>query len=314
MKLTYVRPLAPLAMLSLMACHIPGMPSSAKAPTGQVVATVDGEEVTLSEVNAELAGAPRPPNAAIAKQMQESALQQVLVRKIMAKAAEDQGLTKTPAFAIQKLRANQALMAQALQQQLVAAVPAVSRQEADTFVAEHPGMFAQRKILTIEQIRMPRPKDIQDLKALEPLMTLGAVEALLNSRGVEFQRATSIIDSASADPNLIAQIEKLPSNEPFVVPAGDAVLINQVRDSRSAPFSGETAVQYAMSFLRNQKSQQTVSKSIENLVKTKAAGIKYNDAFKPAHPLGYTPPKPAAAPPAAAPAPAMAPAPAAAKP
>lgn len=310
MKLKIVRVLAPLACVALVACNnIPGMGKSSKAPSGQVIATIDGEEITLAELRAELAGAPAPPTPQVGKAMQEQALKQILVRKLLAHAAKEQGLDKTPDFAVQRERATETLLAQAVQRKLAVGQSVSTRQEGETFVAEHPGMFAQRKLLTVDQIRMGRPKNEEDLKGLQPLKSLGDIEAYLQKKGIEYQRGASVIDTASTEPAMIAQLEKLPPGEPFIVPQGGVILINQIRDSRLAPFTGEPAVNYALGILRNQKLQETVNLGVKNLVTSKASAIKYNDAYKPARPLGAPDPKPAGAPPAAAPAvPAAAPA------
>lgn len=298
MNLKIVRNLAPLACIALVACHIPGLPGGGKAPSGQVVATVDGEEITLSELRAELAGAPAPASPQAAKLMEEAALRQIIIRHIMAKAAHDQELDKTPTFAIEKSRANQGLLTQALQRQLAANSPAPSRSDAEAYVAAHPGMFAERKLLTVDQIRMARPKTEADLKAFLPLKTLPEFEALLTQKGLQYQRTASVIDTGSTDPNMVAQIEKLPPGEVFMVPANGMVLANQIRDSRSAPFTGDTAINYAMGVLRSQRVQEAVGKGVENLIKSKASTVKYNDAYKPTQPLvpSMKAPAPAAAP------------------
>jgi peptidyl-prolyl cis-trans isomerase C len=303
MKLKIVRNLAPLACVALVACHIPGLPGGNKAPSGQVVATVDGEEITLSELRTELAGAAAPPSPQAAKLMEEAALRQIIIRHIMAKAAHDQELDKTPAFAIEKARANQGLLTQALQRQLASTSPAPSHADAEAYVASHPGMFADRRLLTVDQIRMARPKSEEDLKAFLPLKTLPEFETLLTQKGLQYQRTASVIDTGSTDPNMVAQIEKLPPGEVFMVPANGMVLANQIRDSKPAPFTGAVAVNYAMGVLRSQRVQEVVGKGVENLIKSKASTVKYNDAYKPTQPLvpSMKAPAPAAA---SAPAPA----------
>ena len=55
MKLAPAPFLLTLTGLALAACNLGGK-NEAKAPAGQVVATVDGKEITVSQLNAELAG------------------------------------------------------------------------------------------------------------------------------------------------------------------------------------------------------------------------------------------------------------------
>lgn len=307
MRLKIVRALAPLACVTLVACHVPGMKSN-KAPTGQVVATVDGDEITLSEVRAEMQGAQAATPQA-QKQLEEAALRQIIVRKIMANAAHEQGLDKSPAFAIEKQRAGQTLLTQALQRQLASTVSPPSREDAESFIAAHPEMFANRKLIILDQLRMQRPKTPEDLKAFMPLHSLADFEAMAAQKGLKFQRTASVLDTAASPPALVDQIEKLPAGEPFLFPQNGMVMVNVVREARPSPFTGDVAVEYAMGLVRSQKTQEQVGKGLENLVKSKEGTVKYNDAYKPSQPLvpAAKPPAPAVAP-AASPAPAPAPA------
>ena len=54
-----------------------------KEPTGQVVAVVNGEEITQQELNAEIAELPNPP-AGDKKAVQRQMLQQIINRRLMA--------------------------------------------------------------------------------------------------------------------------------------------------------------------------------------------------------------------------------------
>src|SRR3954471_12848854 len=66
-------------------------------PTGQVVATVDGDEITLTELNAELATMQVPANAD-KKQVQNAALERIIERKLLAGAARQDGIDQNPEF------------------------------------------------------------------------------------------------------------------------------------------------------------------------------------------------------------------------
>ena len=92
--------LIPFACLALTACDL-GKAKEAKAPAGQVVATVDGEEITARELRAELQGMSFPSPQA-RKSAEQAALQSIIDRKLLAKAAEEAKLDETPDFALQK--------------------------------------------------------------------------------------------------------------------------------------------------------------------------------------------------------------------
>src|SRR5271165_576732 len=154
------------ASVALAGCHFPGLGGGHKAPTGQVVANVDGREVTLRELNAEM-GTATYPDPKARKAAEQVALRNIVARIILADAARAQGLDKTPDFALQKQRAIDTVLAQALQQKLISTVPQPTKEEAQSYISAHPDIFLERKVFVVDQIRMPRVP-LQVLKALEP--------------------------------------------------------------------------------------------------------------------------------------------------
>jgi EpsD family peptidyl-prolyl cis-trans isomerase len=271
---------------------------------GQVVATVDGEEITNLELRAELGNfGSRDPN--VMKAAQQQALQRIILRRLLAQKARDEKLDKSTDFTLQMQRGEETLLAQLYQRKLAAKLAQPSRTEAEAFVSSHPDMFANRRVLFVEQV-IAAPNKLTP-ERLAPLKTLGEVKALLDSEGVQYQENAAVLDTLSADPRLVAGINRLPPGEIFVIPQGGALLFNQVASSRPAPLSGTVANAYAMNALRGQKAQESVSKQISDLRKAAESKITYNPAFKPpppkkAAPAGKAPAAPAAAPAAAPPA------------
>ena len=287
--------LVALTCVGAAACHMPGFGSKSATPAGQVAATVDGQEVTIRELRSELVGV-NVTSPAQKHQAEQLALQRIIERKILAKAALAQGVDKTPDFALAKDRAVDTLLAQGLEAKIANAVPPPTREEAQSYVSSHPDTFTERKIFLVDQIRMARPTDPAIVAALKPLNTIDEIAAMLTRDQIRFQRGTSGLDALGADPRMIEAILKLPPNEVFVVPSGNMLLINQVKETRTSPFTGEPAIGYAESILRRQHSQEAVSRQLGPIVKKAVATGRYNKAYQP------TPAAPAAAPSGAPPA------------
>ena len=90
-----------------------------KAPTGQVVATIDGQEITLTELNAELATMQIPANAD-KKLVQNAALERIVERKILANAARTDGLDQNPDYIVRRQQMEEALLVQTLAKKIAA--------------------------------------------------------------------------------------------------------------------------------------------------------------------------------------------------
>src|SRR5262245_58899308 len=144
MKLIAAALSATLVCVTVSACRLPGQTKQAPEPKGQVIAVVNGDEVTMTDLRAELSGI-TAPNPEAQKALEQASLQQIVGRKILAEAAHGQDLDKTPEFAVQKKRALEMVAALILQRKLAGQVPPPTRDEAQRFVDEHPDMFANRR-------------------------------------------------------------------------------------------------------------------------------------------------------------------------
>ena len=271
-----------ILILTASACKVPGL-GGGKTPTGQVVATWNGKEVTVRDLDAEI-GDYKTTDPKTRKAVEQSALNQILARKIVAQAAIDQGLDKTPDFAIQKQRAIEKFLAQRMQAKIAADVPKPTREEAVAFVAANPNIFADRKIFILDQIRMARPKDPAVLKSLEPLKTMDEVEAELTRDHIPFQQGAGTLDAVGADPKLIDQIMKLPPGEIFIVPDKAGLLANQIKDTRTSPFTGDPATDYALNLLTRQREQDAVNREIHAIIGKASGSVKVNKDYAPTRP------------------------------
>jgi EpsD family peptidyl-prolyl cis-trans isomerase len=295
MKSSRATALIALTCLALGACRFPGIPGlshGGKAPTGQVAATVDGKEITVLELQAELAGV-NTPDAQSRKAAEQAALGRIITRTALADAARKQQLDKTPDFALQQKRLIDNLLAQTLEAKLAKAVPPPTTEEAQRFVTDHPDIFAQRKIFVIDTIRMAQPKDPNVLKGLEPLKTLPDVENYLTAQHIEHARASGDLDAVGADPKTIDMLVKRPAGDVFIFPANGVLLINQIRETHVVPFEGDPATKYALAYLTRQRTQEAVRREAGELVAAAAKTVRYNDAYRPAPAAANPAPKPA---------------------
>lgn len=254
--------------------------ASDEAPTGQVVATVDGEEITVLELRSELAGQ-EFPNAKLRQAAEQAALRRILNRRILANAAREQKADQGPDFALQQQRATDTLLAQALQARIAGRIDKPTREEARTYVDTHPTMFGERRIFVVEQIAMRLPAERSLLKQFEPLKTLEEVEAKLNELGIPFVRSMGTIDGMKLDSKVVARILRLPPGELFLIPGPEGLLVNKILDARVIPVGGEQAVTTAMAALQAERQAEAVTRETQSIVARAEPSIRYNEKFKP---------------------------------
>jgi peptidyl-prolyl cis-trans isomerase C len=268
------------------------------APSGQVAATVDGQEVTLQEINAELQSA--NVSAGGDKQaLQRQALQRVIDRKLLIKAAEDKGIDRTPEFLADKRRADEMMLAQAYAKQQLNAVPVPSEAEIRKFMADRPTLFASREQLSLDQIRFAPPKDLKSLSVLDQDKTMDAVAAHLRAMGIKFERVPAGLDTGAVPPQMMQAINRLSPTEPFVVPSQGLITVSVITDRKPVAIDAAEARSAAVRAWRQEKFGDLLQQQLTAL--RGSAKISYQNGFGP----------PPATPGAKGGAPAPAPAPAA---
>ena len=247
---------------------------------GQTVATVNGNDVTVHELNAELMGV-NLPEGERRKQVEQAALQSVIARRVLADIARERGIDKSPSYLMQQRRANEALLVQMLRVDIASRLTPPTRQEAEAFMSQNPDLFAQRKVYKIDQIQFAMPEDVNKLKRLEPLRTMEQVEQQLIQDRIAYRRGEAQLDSVGTNPQLLRQIAALPAGEIFIFPQGGAAIASRIIDTQTVPFSGDQAIAYAMNLLQNQRMQQATERDLKTKVEEARKTIKYQSGYSP---------------------------------
>lgn len=252
------------------------------APQGQVAATVNGEEITLQELNTEIQ-ASNIPQGMDKKVAQQQALQRIIDRKLLLNAARDKKIDKSPEFQAQEQRADELLLAQTYARQQLAAVPVPNDADITKFMSEHPNAFANRETLQLDQIRFrANPSDIKKLAIIQQDHNLDAVAAHLTGLGIKFDRVKAGLDTAQVPTAMIKEINNLPAGEPFVLPSNGILTVNVIIGRQSVSTDSAQARQGAVGAWR----QQQFAKLIGDQLKTMRDGAKitYQNGFAPPPP------------------------------
>lgn len=251
-----------------------------KAATGQVVAVVNGDEITLPELNAELAGLNLP--AGVDKdRARAEVLQRMVERRVITQEAKTEGLDRSPDYLIRQRQLNEALLVETYGKRAQDTIRVPDQAAVDRFIAQNPGAFAQRVVFTVDQLRVP-PQNKALSDALLPLQSMDAVVALLKSRGVAYDRRPAKIDSAQVDPKTLARVESLPSGKPFIVATPQGSVVSVVTGRQAVPVPTAQARPLAAQMLRNQNLGALLQTRLKD-AKAKAK-IEYQPGYAPAAP------------------------------
>jgi len=245
---------------------------------GQVVAVVNGEEVTQQEVNAELQAA-NIPASADKKAIMAQVVQQIVDRKLLVQKAKAEGLDKSPNYLEQLRRGEDALIINLLTTKAAKGVSLPDSAAVDKFIAENPTLFSQRKRYTLDQISFAQPTDQTVLRQLEPAHSLEAVAATLSAAGIQFTRGSGEIDSAMLPPPVAAKIAALPAGEPFVAPDKGRIVASVITATTPAPTPEAQARPAALELLRRQALGTAMQKQLD--AARASAKVTYQPGFAP---------------------------------
>ncbi len=252
--------------------------SCSKDATGQVAAVVNGDEITLQEVNAELASV-GVPDAAQKEKARAGIVQRLVDKRLLEQQAKAAGIDRDPEFLMRQRQLNQALVLEFYAKRAQDTIRVPDKATIDKFIADNPTNFAGRTIYTVEQIRFAPPEDPAIMNRMKDLHSLDAVTQFLDGQGVKYARATNKIDSAQVPVAMMKQVTSLPAGEPFVIPTPQGVVASVIINKEAAPLPAEQAQPLAVQMMRNQALDGMMQQRLKD-ARSKAK-IDYQSGFAP---------------------------------
>ena len=258
-----------IGTVSLAACD--------KAPTGQVAAVVDGQEITLQEINGELA-ALNLPEGISPDDARQVALQRVIDRTLLAKKAREEGLDQTPDFFIRQRQVIDNMLIEQYREKLQRGVSVPTDADIAAYAEENPEAFGDRKLLQVDQIAFPTSAS-NNLASLKDDRTMAEVAQSLERLGIEYQRSNATLDTALLGADRMRQIRALPRTEPFILPGPQLTTIAVIQGEQDAPIGTDTRDAQIVERMKRQRLADLLN---ERLSAAKAsAKIEYQDGFAP---------------------------------
>jgi peptidyl-prolyl cis-trans isomerase C len=245
---------------------------------GQTVAVVNGQEITLPELNFALSEA-KVPESADKAAVRSQLVQQLVDRKLLVEQARSEGIDKTPEFLNRQRQAEDQLLITMLAARRLNTTQLPSDREVGAFIASHPGMFANRETWDLDQVQYLTPKDPGIAAEIQKTKTIDEIIAVLQSHKIEFKRQKNRLDTAIVPADLYSKVNALPPGEPFVVPVGDRSVASAVASREPNPLTGDQARPAAVAMMRKQQtatSLQGLLKSLRN-----SAKIEYQPGYAP---------------------------------
>jgi EpsD family peptidyl-prolyl cis-trans isomerase len=268
-----------LATSALIGCS----QQSRSVPAGQVVAKVNGQEITVHQLKNELTGlTPRGPVATRAMPSKQ-VLDSLIDEQLLVEQGKERKLDHDPLVMLAIEKARRQIVAQAMQASLAAALPAPRQAEVRSFYDANPALFAKRRIYTFYQFTIERSGLSGALKTkLDRAKSRPALRAALQAENVAFRELISARTAEQLPMAALPAIAAMERGDVTVINDGDEATILQLMDFVEQPATIEEATPLIREYLLNTRKQELVAERLAAL--RASAKIEYLGPFAEAAP------------------------------
>lgn len=254
---------------SLVAC------GKKEIKAGQALVRVNGEEITMLQINDELsqAGISAEEQAVATKQLLES----LIDRQLITAEAVRNKIDRTPEIMQAIERAKTEIIAQAYLERIAAKIDKPSMAEINDYYQKHPEYFAQRKQFDMQQLIISTRDLSVELKAIiDAAKSLDTIAAWLDDHNIRYARGQFSRNSIDLPEQMISKLKDMKKGQLFIVSEGANSLLNAISDIKDSPVTVTNAVPQIEQYLINKKSREMADAEIAHL--RSLAKIEYLNA------------------------------------
>jgi len=254
-----------LALAGLAGCG--KKDEDAKAPATQVVARVNGTEITVHQLNFLLNRARNvtpdsPPEAK--KQVLDRLIQEELAKQ----AAIKEKLDRTPGVLLGLELAKTEVLARAHIGRVTSKLPRPTDEEVKKYYDEHPELFAKRRGYVLEELSVAKKEGLA--KSLEEQvakkLTMQDLASWLKSQEIEYRVRRGVRTAEQLPLKTLPEIHAMKNGEIKVIEdERGAILVLHLVTSRSAPIDEKAAAPRIRQFLFNQRAAAAVATEFNQL-------------------------------------------------
>lgn len=275
---------AALVLVSATACR-----EKEQKPTSQVVARVNGEEITVHQINFALARA-KGVTPDSAPQARREILEALIERQIARQQATQRTLDRSAGVILEIEDARSAILARAFRESLVEYLPKPAPFEVKTYYRQHPELFAKRRVFDLEELAfVANAETIAELRAfLSPERSLNQVADWLQAKGIKASAHRGVRAAELIPLDMLPRINEMNDGDAVLFEGeGGRCKVMRLVASKLAPLDEESALALINQYLANRRSAEAVAERMKQL--RGAAVVEYLGEFaSPAPKAGAT--------------------------
>jgi EpsD family peptidyl-prolyl cis-trans isomerase len=253
-----------------------------KAET-QVVAKVNGDEISIHQINFQLGRMVQNNQAQLTEIQSKEAAKQILARlidqQLLKQKALEAKLDRDPRV-LQAMEASKnEILAQAYLEQLMSKAEKPSSTEVDDFYVKHPELFEKRRIFRLQELVVDVGQDkYQEIETdLKKINGINEIATWLKNKNYPFTANSNVRTAEQVPLELLKKIQPLKDGEFVVVPTPQSLSIVHIAASQNAPITRDKADPIIEQYFVNQNKTSLAKK--EMLALKDKAKVEYVGAF-----------------------------------
>ena len=283
----------------ILAAAISACGGSGEKPKTQVLARVNGEEITVAQLNQVLVMM-RPEAAVDPAVANRIALESIIDETIGVQAAVKMKLDRDPETLRAVETAKRRVLVDAYLQRALQNTPSPTASEVHEYLSRHPEMFAERRIYIFNQLTAKAgKKSVASLVSkVDGIDNLSEFAAWLKISGVEYDLISDVRPSEQLPAVMLEQMQRLKAGDLGYWSATDGVVVIEVVKIIDKPLTEQEARPLIERYLARQK-QLMAEQGLFKEMRANAK-VEYLGEFTPDAPLKQVVPPQADEPPSPA--------------
>lgn len=265
-----------------------GKPDAGKA-SGQIAAKVNGEEISVHQINSAIAGG----NAVASEPFKQAAarvLERIIDEELLVQQAFAAKLDRDPQVMRAIEGAKRRILAQAYIDRAATAAPSENPEDIGKFYRENPGLFERRRIYRVHELVVVAPQDrlVALNAAAAGAKDLEEVAGWLKSQSLPFNAAVSSKPAEQFPMNVLPRMLGMHEGQIAVVPTPFGASVMQLLKAEDFPLSEQQAVPVIERYLHGRRRLELARAEAGKL--REIAKIEYVGEFEAARPAAATHP------------------------
>ncbi len=256
-------------LLPLAACSAGNEPS-------QAVARVNGQEISVHQFNhvTRLAGA-----AGTSEEVRRELSGKLVDRELAIQQALALKLDRQPDLMFRLEEARRDVLARAYAEHIAGARTPPTREDAAKYFAEHPELFAKRRVFRLHELALPAGmKDLAAAKErLAASKSFDEFLGWLKQRNAQFGTQFTIRAAEELPIEVVARLNATPEGGAAVFESTRGITVYRVLSAQDAPVTWEQAAPLILAHLARQDGKQALDAEMLRLRKT--GKIEYYGEF-----------------------------------